>query len=1193
MYLKHLRVQGFKSFADRTDFDFGAGITAVVGPNGCGKSNVLDAVRWVLGEQSARTLRGSKMLDVIFSGSRSRKPANTADVELTFDNRDGRLRVDTAEVNVGRTLYRSGESEYRINGRPVRLRDVRDLFLDTGVGVDAYSFIEQGRVDAMLQASPAQRREIFEEAAGISRYRVRRTEAQRKLERTQNNLLRLNDVIDELERRLRSVKLAAGKARSFREYDQQLRELRGGFSLAEYHDLIRSQRSAESTLRRYEMLLSVLRHRLAEADAASAELQTRAEALDAQVEAREAELRRVEAECSATDERAGHCRRRIEELSAAQKQAVRRHESLLAECAALESRRDEERSRLEDLERQAEAAEEGMRTAEAESAAAAAALAALSPRQAALEARGQTCVRELTRLASLVQALDETREHIERQRTALAARRSSLETRRDAAHTVAEQALQRTDEIDAQLAALRHEMHQRENTIQTLQRERGRLGERIGDAKEQRSAVLSRQRLLEDLERRFEGVDQGPRWMLEWRASEADDGSVCGLVADVFRIDDPRLDRLEGLLRHVENTVVAASRRQLLDAFTQHGDPPGPVDVVCLDHLTRRRFDADALSAVRGYEGVGGCVVDWVRCDARFRPLAEHLFGHVFLIDSAEAALRCLQTAPASTCFVLPDGRALFGDGRVLAGRGGARHSLMSRKAEIRRLAGELDEVETLVERLSREAAAVDERLSDERVHRDALLDQTAVLQREHADSRDGLKRAEGELEQLDQQLAALAGERESLADRYAETLAHLAAHRESSHALEAQRRRYGEWLAEMEQRVDAARAADAAAREALSAAKVEHGRVAERRTAQAQALREVEQQCDRTRRDVGGAASTIAEGAERLAGAEAERVAVDDRLTVLQDQTAAAGSAVEQVRRSLRGVRGEIERRSATIRAMHERIDEADGLARRSEVGGRESGVRRENLVGRVREELSLELPELHASYTPEQRDWEAVRAEIDDLRGRIERLGNVNLDALDELEELTPRYDELLAQRGDVESSIGQLTHLIEELDVECRSRFTAHFDEIRKNFQALFRKLFGGGKADVILDDPDNPLESGIEIVARPPGKEPQSISLLSGGEKTLSAVALLFAVFQCKPSPFAFLDEVDAALDEANIERFNQVVREFLDHSQFIVITHSKQTMQCADVLYGVTQQEPGVSKRVSVRFDDRVQTPSVA
>jgi chromosome segregation protein len=1189
VFLKRIVLIGFKSFADRTEFEFGPGRTAIVGPNGCGKSNLLDAVRWVLGEQSARTLRGSRMLDVVFAGSRSRKPANYAEVRLTFDNDNRFLACDEPEVTVSRVLYRNGESEYQLNGKRCRMKDIRDLFLDTGVGVDAYSVIEQGRVDAMLQASPIERRELFEEAAGISRYRVRRAEAQRKLERTQNNLLRLNDVVDELEKRLRSVKLAAGKARSFQQYDERLRELRSAFSLAEYHELQQMHVGQQSRARELTDGLQARRADLAQRDADVAELEHGLQALDEQIRQAEEQLRTAQAEQSAMAERIAQGQRRLTDLAETRQRRQASAEQAVRQAGELEVRLGEEQRGLQEA---AEAEQrEARRIDELESQRASADQRAEDSRRAV--ERERTAAFEAARHASL---LHNEHENLEQQRAQLQARVATLKERQQEIERRRSDLAQRQAELeqcarqlDQDSSDLAEQTRGSETRLAEFGQQTAQVEQRIGELKEQRSGLLSRLGLLEDLERRQEGVNQGTRWVLQWCEDAQAAGSVVGLVADLLRIDDPRVSALEAVLSRFENHVVVRDSYAFLAELARRGELPGPVRVIALDRLTERKPSAGYHDA----PGFVACAAQWVDCAEPYRPLAEHLLGRTIIVDVLERALALAQNAPEGYVFVTLDGSTVEDGGRVTVGVSKSAVGLISRKAQIRQLQHELDEAETELERAAREQAALEERASDVRLQRESLLQRIAAVQKQHADARTELVRLSDELERLTREATVVRGELATVARSLAEIEARVHQVEVEHEAIEDTRRAHESRIRTFEQELRDLESAVADLGRQLTAARVEVGRSAERRGAREESLRELRARLETLVDERRQATEEAEEARRRLAQVEEELGASRGRQAELADQCAQQQEGVLRLRQERQTAQQKLEARRTAARQLYGAIESLDTDLRECEVALRETEVRQESLTARVAEELSLDLPTLYASYEAAEQDWEAVRSEIEDLRGKIARLGHVNLDAIAELEELTPRYENLTAQRDDLLSSIARLEKLIAELDEESRARFLNCFQEVGENFHELFRRLFGGGKADIILGDPSHPLECGIEIIARPPGKEPRSISLLSGGEKTLTAVALLFAVFKRKPSPFAILDEVDAALDESNIDRFNTMLDDFLAQSQFVLITHSKRTMQCADVLYGVTMEEPGVSKRVSVRFEERVDTPHVA
>ncbi|MBL8878158.1 MAG: chromosome segregation protein SMC [Phycisphaerales bacterium] len=1189
MFLSKIVLHGFKSFADRTEFEFGPGVTAIVGPNGCGKSNILDALRWVLGEQSAKTLRGKQMSDVIFAGSRNRKGATYSEVELTFDNRSGFLTVDQETVVVGRVLFSNGESEYRLNGNACRLKDIRDLLLDTGIGVDAYTIIEQGRVDVLLQSSPAERRELFEEAAGISRYRVRRAEAARRLERTQQNLLRLVDVLDELERQLRSVKLAAGKARNYLEYDARLRELRSQFSLAEYHELEQSRAKSRAEADRLTDQLSAKRAELAGFDTRASEIEHEVQRLDATIQELDGDILNLQSESSALVERIAQAERRMADSTAARTRRLQQADEIDTRREKLLARITDEQSALQQIDRALVEATGVVERFRAERATADAACTEIrreldAVRHAAYEAaRRSALVRsEINAIAQQSERLAGSTRQMNDRRARTVAERETLDERGRVLVVECQRLEQGVGELVGRLRDMDRE-------IMEAQRRRQAISAECAAQKELRSGIQSRLGLLEDMDRRYEGVDSATRSVLEWRGEAARGGGVIGLVADCLRIDDSRAAALAGVLASFENHVVIRDTYAFLAEAARRGDVSSVVNVIALDRLSSA-LPAEDLSDLGGFVARAR---DWVHCEPEFESLADDLLGCVVVVDEFERALAHAQSAPPRFVFVALDGRSISTGGRLTVGTARGNVGLIARKSEIRQLRAELDDAESRIELAARDLRAIDERLADQALQRGGVLAEIGSIQKQHAETQSAQVRAVDDLRRVERELQLLEAEL-SDASRLADDLARRRGELEQvdveasgekdshEHQLHSSQGRLDERLREL---------SEASSR--LTEALVEVGRAAERRAAGEAALSQLRAQIDRLHEERSQAQREAEDEARRIesAGAEAgesraRHGEVCSRIESRQNEVSAQRGARQELRRHL-------DHCGSAARGVLADIEQAERELHESQVSLREVEVRQEGLAARVREELSLELIELYASYQYIAHDWDAVRVEIDELRGRIARLGNVNLDAIRELEELTPRYDAMIAQRLDLDQAIQKLGALIAELDEASTSRFLSSFETIRGHFQELFRKLFGGGKADIIMEQPENPLETGIEIIARPPGKEPQSISLLSGGEKTMTAIAMLLAVFRSKPSPFVVMDEVDAALDESNVGRFNSVLDEFLAQSQFIVITHNKRTMQSADVLYGITMEEPGVSKRVSVRFEEGVQPPMVA
>jgi len=1225
MQLKKLIVQGFKSFADRTEFVFASPITGIVGPNGCGKSNVVDAFKWVLGEQSAKSLRGDAMMDVIFNGSGGRKPAGMAEVVLVFSNprredNTRHLNIDADEVSVGRRLYRDGASEYQLNNQAARLKDVRELFLDTGVGVDAYSVIEQGRVAALLESNPQERRLIFEEAAGISKFKARKKEAQRKLERVDQNLLRLRDIVDEVEKRVRGVRIQAGRARTFQEHSKRLSELRLTYAIQEYHthvlQLDQFQKQCDDTRFRLDDVAGDL---VGGQDELSARRQDQ-QALSQQRQRCEHELVQVQSAVQAARQRQQYAQRQLaqiaEQLAAFDRDRVELEEKAARTAVSLE----QESAELSRLAGQVKEQTE-----------------LIDARQAAYR-DGQLQAGELDRELERhkAQALDVMRRlaangselgAIEIERKNLNAQSQRQEQRRGIVLGEIGQLEAVRGQLLAGLEAAQNDVAARQTQLEALRQEAQQLGkliagiaEQLSSAREHRCGLLSRQKLLADLEARREGVSEGVKNILRQR--DKDFSFIDGLVADVLRVDVEHAHVIEAALDGRDQWLITASGSAAQAARQAMEDLEGRVNILCVDELAQVPSGGQA------------CDYDWNRHPHRIRlavdlvrfapehaPVAAHLLGRTIVVDTLDAAADLHRSGPAGYRYVTPVGEVLEADGTLRAGPLTAAMGLLSRRSELDALILQIAEIDSRIADLAgkltagnTQARSLEESQNSLRTAIYAASTEKVKLSSSLAQNGDRQSALRREQPVLERELQGL-GEQVAVLDSRAATLA-------------AGRQELETKAAFLQQQVEATAVRQrqttenlALWGEELTALRVEFGQVQEKKLAcqqQTQRLTslagEIAQQVQRVAASVQGLEYNRGGVEAELAEAQAAEV----RDQVHQEELAGKVKELEvQVGRIDHAVQ-DISARVETLRLEHSRLETALHAVELEAVQQR---VRIEGLVARTLEELQLDLPARYAEfsapqadgapgagYQPQETDWDAVAAEIKALRDKIHRLGNVNLDAISELDELETREKFLSTQVADLTSSKQQLEELIETINVESSARFEAAFNSVREHFQGMFRKLFGGGKADVFLQTeieedsaamptvgPDGQtilpvrrkidvLDAGIEIIAHPPGKKPVSISQLSGGEKTMTCVALLMSIFKSKPSPFCILDEVDAALDEANNQRFNLIVQEFLQQSQFIIITHSKRTMQIADVLYGVTMQEQGVSKRVAVKFD---------
>jgi len=1180
--LKRLEVFGFKSFADRTRFDFDSGITVIVGPNGCGKSNVVDAVKWVLGEQSPKSLRGREMADIIFAGSESRRSLGFAEATLLFDNTRGLLPIGVTEVEVSRRLYRSGESEYMLNRKPCRLRDIRELFMDTGVGVDAYSLIEQGKVDVLLQSNPQERRIIFEEAAGISKYKAKRREAERKLQRTEQNLLRLNDILEEVERRLRSVKYQAGKARNFVEYTGRLKELRVSYALSQYHQESRALAAHQAAIEGLETERSARAAALAGLDQEKARAE--GERMDLENRRREIESRLSEVRSGvATREneigfhrtRAGELgqvverdRRKVADLSAHLREAeglVEARRTAQAEMADLARRQEETVSAIE---AQLTQVNDEVRAAAGRVEAAKAALMDLaqakserSSRLAGIELRLESIEAQTAKLRARLEEIGASLARLAQEETSLEAEKATL---------------------DAAIAERRSRLEEKRHEAEAKQKEVEDVGEHLARAKQEAAVLDSRRGLLEDLERRGEGIPAAVRQTREAIAAAGAPERWHGMVADLIEVDLAHAAIIDSALGPAEKLLVADRQADVLDlARRLEGQLPGQVRFLALDAMQPVSDGKDLLA----YPEAVGWAMDYVRAADSVRPAIAHLLARTVVVRSLEGAVALACGPLAGYRFVTLSGNVLEPDGTVAIGPPGPETSLISRRSELRDLAREREALAVRIEQLdARRRKAVEE------LH--ALdVDQQALRQEIYEGSM-----AKVEAEGRQRRLADLRRGLESEAPVVESELAALAIQRDQAAAERDALRREVEELAAREIAETAAIAAQAAEQETLTAcraaceesrtqARIGLAQLREKLAALADQQTAAERDLAATRDGIAQSQADLAECQGRIRQSERTMLRLQSELSMLFHEKETAEAGARRLAADRQACHDAIEALAEKARELEA---ESDGLQqqiheRQLELRGIET--KRAELVQRVRDDFSMDLAERYAQWQPEEVNWDAVAEKIRNLQGKIERLGAVNLEAIEEQEALEKRVEFLRGQRDDLTKAREALGGLIDRINRESRERFMKTFEAVRGHFQELYRKLFGGGKADVFLENEADVLESGIEVVARPPGKQLQRISLLSGGEKTMTAVALLLAIFRARPSPFCILDEVDAALDESNVDRFTGLVREFLDQSQFVVITHNKRTMSIADVLYGVTMGEPGVSRKVSVKFSD--------
>ena len=1225
MFLKRLDIQGFKSFPQRIRVDFGPGITSVVGPNGSGKTNIVEAIRWVLGEQNMRNLRGDTLEDVIFTGSAHRKPLGMAEVSLTMFNNRGVLPVEYTEIAVGRRTFRNGQSEYFINKKPCRLRDVRDLFLDTGMGSHAYSLIERGMVDNVLSDESGHRRFLFEEAAGIMRYKTRKKEALQKLDLTVADLTRVGDIVAEIEREVRSLARQVGKARRFSRIREEIKGLDLGLAKEQYERLAGAGGSLHEEHARAEERRSALSSVLARHEAELEQLKLDLLKREAEVRLAQEELNEREARGAALLNEVAVLRERRaglqEKLAHARSEGVRL-EASLGELRRAKEKLEEERTRL------GLAQAEKARELEEMDAALSAVLPRLEERRDALHARKQLSLdlfQTRVKQQSAAQTwaakeieLTKKKEQLGQESAGMDQEGRSLAEGLEAIARASETAAREVERTRARVESETRAISEIEEQIRAHDESEKR-------AREEYAALESRRDTLRELKERYEGYDESVRSLV---AGPTRPARILGTVGDVLHASGDWLAALEASLGEAVQFIVAERTDAALKALkTLESSGGGRATFIALDRLSWARA-ADVPEKILNSPGVHGLLLEHVRFEPGFIALASFLLSGVVVVDSIDVGLKLLdENRELRLHFVTRHGEHVRGPGIFQGGGGPTRAgSVLRREEELERLereiersSAELKTALTLTETLRggrvdaqgkledanlklREAEeahrAEETRRAEHQIRKEAAARARAALEtalkaveseltvalaeveiaglalrstdEEHGRLEDDLAREEAQVLELER-------ERDRLAALHAELRIESTRSKTSFEASLGEVERLGASAQEAEREI-AARAEEAAETDRRIHETHEEGAKKEQELETEIALKaEKERSLQQFRERFGGVKGGADDLEAKARDLRREHHEITERLHRAELERAESESVMRVLLERVRN-EYEVDLKSWTPQPLSA-LEDAGALAEieDAELEGEEAQVRDEAIITRPAADPGA-LGALEAPATREER-----RERLRLLQEKLRSLGPVNLLAMQDYEERRQRLSFLAAQRKDLDEARLSLLEAIQKINVTASDLFQKTFLQVNENFQKVFKTLFEGGEAALTLSG-DDPLEAEIDILARPRGKKPQSLSLLSGGEKALTAIALLFAIYLVKPSPFCILDEVDAPLDDANIDRFVLLLRKFSRNTQFIVVTHNKKTMEVADCLYGVTMEEPGVSKLVSVRWN---------
>lgn len=1231
MYLRSLELFGFKSFAPKTVLEFHRGVTCVVGPNGCGKSNVLDAIRWVLGEQSAKALRGGEMADVIFSGTDSRSALGMAEVSMNFSECEKELGVDWSEVTITRRVFRDGSSEYLLNQTPCRLKDIHGLFMDTGIGRSAYSIMEQGKIDQILSSRPEDRRAIFEEAAGITRFKSQRKEALRKLEATEANIIRLDDIIKEVNRQITSMQRQAAKARRYQTLLAELRTFETHLARSQWEQIEEKRQEGQEEL---------------------GSLRSRQNEVEEEIESGESELAARRAGLNAMEEQLENARRSAADL----RSRISNHENRIVfnkeketEYEGLVSRYQAEmagaRERLQ-------TAEEVLRVADQELAEISALMESEQSRMEAVQGAANAVAterndaeRSLQGVVQEIQAEEHKVSGFRGQLSSLAQQRDGMEARLSVLATETEELRSMTEELNAQLSGAKAEV---EAAQQAVEASLVALNECEGQLRLAQMGLATAEGELRQSQRSFsekEGRLEVLKGLLE-----SGEGFSAGTQAVLKGLDNPDffLPAIHGALAQFIDVEpeYAAAAEAVLGASLQAivlSDPnvaehivktlrahKGGRTVLALQELDSA-FDHIQNDELVLPEGALCWLIHKIKAKPEAQRLVERLINFSVVVPDIETAMKLFPIR--GWTIVTLQGDMLSGDG-LLHGGGeqSAVASVFERRSQIQTLETELQELTSSLkereqkrEELLAEMETLSSRLAQAREDKHStalslagLKAQTTQIERHLADTQRKQQGLTGEQDAAQGRFAEAVERLEELEDDVNSALGRIQEHQSRRQSLqdgmESLRARENEAQAELNEM-----------KVRVATEKQRHASLVAQRQPMEGRLRELtelieqrEQDIEAYRARVDALLAESAEIEENLVTLRARSVESEDALGVLLSERTAIAAVVEEETAQLRVRRSElsgiVEKRSRLevhlsqwemkANAIEEHIRKRYQLelnefrkdmyalkvafrdtVKRQRGGGADSEATAEVQPATEGEEG------VQAESEAYEMDWARIETLVREIDQRLSSMGPVNMEAIEEYEELEQRHVFLQQQHTDLLNAKAELLEVIAKINNTTRQLFAETFEKIRVNFQEMFTELFGGGKADLLLTDPNDPLESGIDIIAKPPGKQLTSITLLSGGEKTMTAVSLLFSIYMVKPSPFCVLDEMDAPLDESNINRFIKILDRFVGQSQFVVISHNKKTIARADALYGVTMEEHGVSRLVGVKFTKRDESHS--
>ncbi|MGG3466640.1 chromosome segregation protein SMC [Neobacillus pocheonensis] len=1181
MFLKRLDIIGFKSFADRIGVDFVPGVTAVVGPNGSGKSNITDAIRWVLGEQSAKSLRGSKMEDIIFAGSDTRKAVNFAEVTLTLDNQKQGLSIDYNEVSVTRRVTRSGDSDYFINKQSCRLKDIIDLFMDSGLGREAFSIISQGKVEEILNSKAEDRRTIFEEAAGVLKYKNRKKKAEVKLTETQDNINRVNDILHELESQVEPLKIQASMAKDFLEKKGELEKFEVALTVYEIEDMHQKWGNLSKQLEEHQQEELKLSSELQVKEAKIVETRDQITALDESISDLQNVLLRASEELEKLEGRKEVLKERKKNATQNKGQLETNIRELTSRISQLQQNRDSQVEAVELLGKQVKSLQSQLKEKQeklqlfSEN---------IDEKIESLKSEYIELLNDQAGAKNELKYIDQQLEQQERKSSRLDAENEKFLQERQLAQNKKTDIQSSLDELQTKLADQVVAFREQQRKLETVKNNYQKQEKTLYQAYQLLQQAKSKKDMLEEMEEDFSGFFQGVKEVLKARGKKLNgiEGAVAELVSVPKEYELALETALGGALQHivVDNEQNARAAIQFLKQNSYGRATFLPQSVV-----KGRPLSSAQLASIQNHPSLVGTAVSLVQFEQKYAEIFNNLLGNVVITKDLKGANELAKVLQYRVRLVTLDGDIVNPGGSMTGGAVKQKTtSLLTRKGELDELKTKLiimeektASLEQLVKSLKEEVQTVESELEEIRKNGEELrLTEQSV--------KGDLREAELEVKNINDRLAIYDLEKGQFSTDQSTLLTRKT---ELQSAMET----YMESIAELDRQIvklTEQKTNNLTSKEALiseiNELKVEFAskneqflNTKERFAILMEDLAESQQKFTLFSEDLNLLTSEMTNSSS---GEEQLEVAAKRKQ---QDKEATIGliSSRRQERMQLQVSLEDLELDAKELKRLHKGLI---NVLKDEEVKINRLDVELENRLAHLREEYLLSFEGAKEQY-PLTVPVEEARKKVKLIKLAIDELGNINLGAIEEYERVSERYEFLNEQKTDLQEAKDTLFQVIEEMDMEMKKRFEQTFEGIREHFEPVFRALFGGGRADLVLTAPEDILNTGVEIVAQPPGKKLQNLGLLSGGERALTAIALLFSILKVRPVPFCILDEVEAALDEANVHRFSQYLKKYSSETQFIVITHRKGTMEEADVLYGVTMQESGVSKLVSVRLEE--------